>query len=73
MQLTELLPYAQIIVAILLVTVILLQQGKAAMGGSFGQSGEFTSTRRGPEKQLFNSTIILGVLFIVLALINLFI
>lgn len=70
-QFTQLLPYLQIAVAILLITVILLQQGKAAMGGSFGQSGEFSSTRRGPEKHLFTSTIILGVLFIGLAILNL--
>lgn len=69
----QILPYAQIIVAVLLITVILLQKGKAAMGSSFGQSGEFSSTRRGPQKYLFNSTIVLGVLFIGLALINLLI
>ncbi len=73
MQIEQLLPYAQIIVAVLLITVILLQQGKAAMGGSFGQSGEFSSTRRGPQKHLFTSTIVLGVFFIGLAIINLLI
>ncbi len=71
MQIEQLLPYAQIIVAVLLITVILLQQGKAAMGGSFGQSGEFSSTRRGPQKHLFTLTIILGIFFIGLAIVNL--
>ena len=71
MQIEQFLPYAQIIVAVLLITVILLQQGKAAMGGSFGQSGEFSSTRRGPQKHLFTTTIVLGILFIGLAIINL--
>ena len=71
MQIEQLLPYAQIIVAVLLITVILLQQGKAAMGGSFGQSGEFSTTRRGPQKHLFTTTIVLGILFIGLAIINL--
>ncbi len=71
-QFQQLLPYIQIIVAGLLITVILLQKGKAAMGSSFGQSGEFSSTRRGPEKHLFTSTIVLGVVFILLALVNLF-
>ena len=71
MQLEQLLPYAQIIVAVLLITVILLQQGKAAMGGSFGQSGEFSSTRRGPQKHLFTLTIVLGIFFIGLAIVNL--
>ena len=71
MQIEQLLPYAQIIVAVLLITVILLQQGKAAMGGSFGQSGEFSTTRRGPQKHLFTLTIVLGILFIGLAIVNL--
>ena len=71
MQIEQLLPYAQIIVAVLLITIILLQQGKAAMGGSFGQSGEFSSTRRGPQKHLFTLTIILGIFFIGLAIVNL--
>lgn len=71
MQIEPLLPYAQIIVAVLLITVILLQQGQAAMGGSFGQSGEFSTTRRGPQKHLFTLTIILAVFFIGLAILNL--
>ncbi len=70
-QIEQLLPYAQIIVAILLITSILLQQGKAAMGSSFGQGGEFSTTRRGPEKNLFTLTIVLGSAFIILALLNL--
>ncbi len=65
------LPYLQIAVAILLITTILFQQGKAAMGSSFGQGGEFSSTRRGPEKNLFIITIVLGSSFIILALLNL--
>ncbi len=71
MQIQQFLPYAQIIVAAILITVILLQQGKAAMGGSFGQSGEFSTTRRGPEKHLFTLTIVFGILFIGLAILNL--
>ncbi len=70
-NLQQILPYVQILIAALLITVILLQQGKAAMGGSFGQSGEFSTTRRGPEKHLFTSTIVLGVLFIGMAILNL--
>ncbi len=71
MNFSQILPYIQIIVAVLLITVILLQQGKAAMGGSFGQSGEFSSTRRGPQKHLFTLTIVLGILFIGFAILNL--
>ena len=64
------LPYVQIIVAILLMAAILLQRTGASLGGAFG-ADNFSSgfhTRRGLEKTLFNATIVLGVLFALLAL-----
>lgn len=70
MQLSQILPYAQILVSVLLITVILLQQGQAAMGSSMGQ-GDFNTTRRGPQKHLFTATIVLAILFIGLAVLNL--
>ncbi len=72
-QFEQFLPYMQIIIAGLLVAVILLQKGRGAMGSSFGQAGEFSSTRRGPEKHLFTLTIVLGIFFIGLAILNLLI
>ena len=67
----EILPFLQILVAVLLVTVILLQQGGAAMGAAFGQGGEeFHSEKRGMEKNLYISTIVLGATFVGLALLN---
>jgi len=65
----EIIPYLQILIAGLLITFILLQQGRAAMGSSFGQAS-FT-TRRGPEKTIYIGTIILGSLFVLLAILNL--
>lgn len=67
----ELLPYIQIVVSGLLVTVILLQQGGAAMGAAFGQGDSLHTERRGAEKTLFKATIFLGIAFIVLAVLNL--
>jgi len=67
----EILPYLQIIVSILLVACILLQKGGAAMGSAFGQGEDFHTERRGSDKTLFISTIVLGVLFVALALLNL--
>lgn len=70
----SLLPYIQIILAVLIVGAILLQRTGAQIGGAFGGSDNFSSafhTRRGSEKVLFNSTIVLGILFAVSALINL--
>jgi len=68
----EYLPLLQIIVAVVLIAFILLQQGGSALGSAFGQSGGgFYSTRRGIQKKIFWGTIVLGVLFVVLALLNL--
>jgi len=68
----EILPFLQIIVSLLLITIILLQQGKAAMGSAFGQGEGFHTERRGMERHLFTGTIILGVIFVSLAVLNLF-
>ncbi len=62
----EYLPLAQIFVSILLISFILLQQSGSAFGG-----GGFYATRRGIQKKIFWATIIFGILFIVLALLNL--
>jgi len=69
----EILPIAQIVVSIFLIISVLLQRRGSSMGSVFGGgSGGFYSTRRGIEKNLFIATIIFGILFIVLALLNLF-
>lgn len=65
------LTIAQIIVAILLITFVLLQQRGTALGGAFGGEGGFYATRRGLQKKILWATIICGALFIGLALANL--
>ncbi len=70
----SLLPYAQIILSVLLVGAILLQRTGAQVGGAFGGSDNWSTafhTRRGFEKTLFTTTIILAVLFAIFALWNL--
>ena len=70
----SLLPYAQIILSVLLVGAILLQRTGAQVGGAFGGSDNFSSafhTRRGLEKTLFTATIIISILFALSALLNL--
>ena len=69
------LPYAQITLAVLITATVILQRTGASLGGAFG-GDNFSSgfhTRRGFERTLFYSTIVLGVLFALSALINLFI
>ncbi len=50
--------------AILMVSAILLQQRGASLGAGFGSSGELFTTRRGIDKNLFEVTIILSVIFV---------
>ncbi|KKU11546.1 MAG: Preprotein translocase, SecG subunit [Parcubacteria group bacterium GW2011_GWC2_45_7] len=57
----------QIIVAILLIGVILLQQQGSGLGTSWGGSGASYHTRQGLEKLLFRFTIILVIVFVGLA------
>lgn len=69
------LPYIQITLAALLMAAVLLQSTGASLGGAFG-ADNFSSgfhTRRGLEKTLFRATIVLGTLFALSALVNLFI
>ena len=63
--LVNILPWVQITLSVLLVATILLQQTGAGVGGAFGGSdGSINYTRRGFEKILFRSSIVLGILFV---------
>ena len=50
--------------AFLMVVSILLQQRGATLGAGFGSSGELYTTRRGVDKNLFEVTIVFGVIFV---------
>ncbi len=65
MNLSDYLSVAAILVSIALVAVILLQVKGEGVGGL--QSGSFVRTRRGLEKTLFQLTIGLSVLWLVIA------
>lgn len=65
------LPLAQIVTAVLLIVLILLQQRGTALGSAFGQEGGFYATRRGIQKKIFWATVACGAFFIILALLNL--
>lgn len=54
--------------AILLVTVILLQQRSSGLGGAFGGDDTVFTSRRGAEKSLHRLTILLGIVFVALGL-----
>lgn len=59
--------------AALMVLCILLQQRGATLGAGFGSSGELYTSRRGVDKNLFEVTIILAVVFILSILAGLLI
>jgi len=65
--------YSQIAVSIILIVLIAMQQRGTALGSAFGGGSEFYSTRRGIQKKLFYSTIVLVTLFIVLSILGLII
>lgn len=67
----EFLPLAQIIVSIGLIVLVLFQQKGAGLGSVFGQEGGFYATKRGLQKKVFWGTVVLGALFIILAILNL--
>ncbi len=57
---------SQIILSIILVVAILLQQQGSGLGSMFGNvGGESYRSKRGAEKLFYNATIVLIVLFIV--------
>ncbi|MEI6479137.1 MAG: preprotein translocase subunit SecG [bacterium] len=70
------IPYVQIVLAVLLTTLILLQQSDATAGGAFGQSDNWGAgfhTRRGSEQTIFVSTIVIAILFVASAIVTLLI
>lgn len=58
---------------LLMVLCILLQQRGATLGAGFGSSGELYTTRRGVDKNLFEATIVLAVIFVLAILVGLLI
>jgi len=62
---------AQMILAVALTAALLLQTKGGGLGGILGQSDTVYRTRRGVEKTLFQITIVLIVLFLVISLLML--
>jgi preprotein translocase subunit SecG len=62
----------QIVLAITIIVLVLLQSKDAGMSNMFGGSGDMGvyKTRRGVEKTLFNATIVLGTMFMLLCLVT---
>lgn len=64
MDINTILPIITLVSAVLMMACILLQQRGASLGAGFGSSGELFTTRRGLDKNLFEATIVLAVIFV---------
>ncbi|MBA7530230.1 hypothetical protein ES705_22433 [subsurface metagenome] len=65
------LSVAQILLSIALILAVLFQVRGGGLGGIFGQPTTVFRTKRGVEKTLFQLTIVLVVLFIVVSILTL--
>ncbi len=59
---------AQIILAIVLIVVFLLQVRGGGLGGIFGQQTGMYRTKRGVERTMFRFTIALVLIFVVISI-----
>ena len=70
MEFKDFVNIAQILLAILLTVLLLLQAKGSGVGTALGGgSGGSFRTRRGVEKQLFNLTIFLSVVFLLISIV----
>lgn len=65
MKLDNILDITMIVSSCLMILSILLQARGASLGAGFGASGELFTTRRGIEKNLYDTTMVLAVVFVV--------
>ena len=67
-QMDTVILIVQLLVSVILVLIILAQV-KEGSGGLFGSAQSTVRTRRGAEKTLFQLTIVLSVVFLVVSII----
>ena len=61
----------QIVLSIALVLAVLFQVRGGGLGGIFGQADTVYRSRRGAEKTLFQLTIVLAVILVIIAIVSL--
>jgi len=72
-MLQKILVIIQLVLSILLIVAILLQQKGAGLGSAFGGSSNIYSTKRGIDKTLYQITIGLSILFLLISIVSLLI
>ena len=60
---------AQAVISVLMIVCILVQSKGQGLSVAFGGSSAVYRSRRGAEKLVFNATIVLSILFAVIALV----
>jgi preprotein translocase subunit SecG len=60
----------QIFVSIILIGVLLLQARGSGFSATFSSDSSIYRTRRGVEKTLFNVTIVLAILFVIISILS---
>lgn len=66
----NILSWVQIILSVILIGAILLQERGSGTGSAFGSGSSSYSSRRGIEKVLFITTIIVAILFFLIAALS---
>ncbi len=61
---------ATVIIAVALIGIVLLQGQGSGLGSAFGGDAGVHRTRRGVEKTMFNLTLLLASLFLLLSLVT---
>ena len=67
---SAILTYSQIIIAVLLTAVVLIQQKGSGLSSSLGGSGIEYSTKRGADKFFFYATVVLAALFLAVSVLK---
>ncbi len=63
------LNFIQILVSVVLIVVILLQSKGEAFSGTFSSDTSVFRTRRGAEKTLFDFTLVLAAIFVIVSIV----
>ncbi len=64
------IPIAQVVLAVILMALVLVQAKGAGLSGVFGGEGNIYRTKRGAERVIFMATIVTAALFFVVAIFN---
>ncbi len=72
MTLIDFMLIAIIVLAVTLIAIVLVQAQDAGLGSMFGGDSNLYRTRRGLEKVIFNVTIGLAAVFMLLSLLTVF-